>query len=130
MRGPRVIITGSRDWDDPRTIRVSLARWHGPHTTLVSGACPTGADAIAEEFAAENGWTIERHPAQWDTLGKRAGFVRNNEMAALGADVCVAFRRNNSRGTGHMINAAHKAGIPVVEYLYVPQTGARGGWGV
>lgn len=125
----RIIVTGSRDWDDPRTIRLILARYHAPDTVLVHGACPTGADAIADAFAVEMGWTVERHPAQWDTLGKRAGFVRNAEMAALGADVCLAFQKDGSRGTQHMINQCVKHSIPVAQYLYTPQTGVRGGWG-
>jgi hypothetical protein len=94
--------------------------------TLVSGACPTGADFIAETVAKELGWTIERHPADW-SKGKSAGPRRNNEMAALGADACLAFHRNNSKGTTHMINAAGRNGIMVTEYLY---TGViAGGWG-
>lgn len=117
----RVLVTGSRTWDDTRTIRwvlVELDKSPGPHT-LVSGACPNGADAIAETIAEGLGWTVERHPADWDRYGKRAGWIRNNEMADLGADCCVAFHRDNSRGTQHCINACHKRGIPVTEYLYV-----------
>lgn len=125
----RVIVTGSRDWDDARTIRLMLARYNGPNTTLVHGDCPTGADAIAKQFAEENGWTIEPHPADWDRWKKSAGPRRNREMAELGADVCLAFHKDNSRGTQNMINNCHKNGIPVSEYLYVKPTGVRGGWG-
>jgi hypothetical protein len=128
LTGPRVIVTGSRDWDDARTIRLMLARYNGPGTVLVHGGCPTGADAIADAFARENGWTVEVHPADW-SKGKSAGPRRNREMAELGADVCLAFHKDNSRGTQNMINNCHKNGIPVSEYLYVKPTGVRGGWG-
>jgi hypothetical protein len=129
VTGPRIIVTGSRDWDDARTIRLMMARYNGPHTVLVHGGCPTGADAIADQFARENGWTVEVHPADWKNKGKRAGLIRNVEMADLGADVCLAFHKDNSRGTGHMINRCAERGIPVAQYLYVPPTGVRGGWG-
>lgn len=129
MVGPRIIVTGSRDWDDARTIRLMLARYNGPNTVLVHGACATGADAIADQFAQENGWTIERHPADWDRWKKSAGPRRNREMAELGADVCLAFNKGDSKETKNMVNNAVKFGIPVAEYLYVPPTGTRGGWG-
>lgn len=125
----RVIVTGSRDWDDARTIRIALARFHGPDTVLVHGACPTGADAIADAFGREMGWTVEPHPADWDRWKKSAGPRRNREMAELGGDVCLAFHRNNSRGTQNMINNCEKNSIPVTEYIYIPSSGARGGWG-
>lgn len=123
----RVIVTGSRTWDDIRTIRWTLT-WidthnPGPHT-LVSGACPNGADRLAEVIAGQLGWTVELHPAQWKrpdgSVNKGAGFARNREMALLGGDVCVAFHRDGSRGTAHMINRCVDAGIPVQQYLYTP----------
>ncbi len=50
MRPPfRLLVIGSRTWDDPRTIEralaVILAR-HPEGVVLVHGACPRGADAI------------------------------------------------------------------------------------
>jgi hypothetical protein len=119
----RVLITGSRSWDDIITIRHALIAFDHPDgVTLVSGNCPEGADVMCERIAEALGWTVERHPAKWrDERGvyrKSAGFIRNREMALLGADVCLAFHRNNSKGTQHMINLCNKHGIPVVEYIY------------
>src|SRR6478735_8400255 len=97
----RVLVTGSRDWEDEDVIREMLQSvdtnpWN---MVLVSGNCPTGADKIAERIAEEElGWMIERHPADWAKYGKRAGFVRNAHMVSLGADVCLAFIKNESKG--------------------------------
>jgi len=111
----RILITGSRDWDDLELIEEVLSSYAffylGQDVTLVSGACPTGADRMCEVFAGSEGWTIERHPADWEKYGKRAGFVRNAEMVERGADVCLAFIKNNSKGASMTLNLACKAGI-------------------
>lgn len=117
----RVLITGSRDWTDAEVIAAAL--WAAATdlpaytVTLISGACPTGADRIAEDYARDVlGWTVERHPADWEHLGKRAGFVRNDEMVRAGADVCLAFIKNDSRGATMTVDLAEAAGIPVRRY--------------
>lgn len=111
----RVLITGSRTWDDFEFIWEKLASvnsWAGDEAiTLVSGAAE-GADILCEVAARRLGWTVERHPADWKTHGKRAGFIRNSEMVKLGADVCLAFIHNDSRGASMTVDLAEKAGIP------------------
>lgn len=124
----RILVTGSRDWEDRRAVLQALAdlvieAGYLPPVdglegvTLVHGACPSGADAMADEIGQEwkknYGLAVEPHPAKWAELGKRAGFVRNAEMVALGADVCLAFIKNNSKGASHTAALAEKAGIPV-----------------
>lgn len=112
----RLLITGSRDWTDYALLdRWLFAAWShlgkNPDCVLVSGACPTGADAMAEEIWAENNLLVERHPAEWSVYGKAAGFRRNAEMVDLGADLCVAFIKNSSRGATHTRDLAIKARI-------------------
>jgi hypothetical protein len=132
----RLLITGSRIWRDRAAIERGLAlaavAW-AENPVLVSGACPDGADRIAEDVAESWGWQVERHAADWsgpcrDTCkpGHRktrrdgisycpaAGNYRNAEMVELGADACIAFRRGGAKSTGttHCGQLAEKAGIP------------------
>lgn len=115
----RILITGSRDWTEEKLIYKALNYYHShnpmPHT-LVSGCCPTGADQMAEEIALDLGWTVEQHPAEWDRYGKAAGPLRNQEMVNRGADLCLAFILNKSKGATHCSNAAEKAGIRTVRW--------------
>jgi hypothetical protein len=129
----RILVTGSRDWDDSRKIvEILMAFTYGRanyvdvnDVTLVVGACPSGADQIAEAVATTWGWTIERHPAAWNTLGVSAGYIRNQEMVDSGADICLAFRRGNSKGTTHCGKAAEKAGITTIWIEYEAPDGGE-----
>lgn len=121
----RVLVTGSRTWDAPEIIVQALSEaWavnpRGEEFVVIHGACPQGADAIADRvarsFARHCGWKIERHPADWERYGKGAGFRRNNEMVKAGADVCLAFIKDGSSGATHCVTAAARAGIPVRRY--------------
>ena len=118
----RILVTGSREWDDSaKIVSMLMAFTYNRMSyvdvndiTLVVGACPTGADKIAEDLATAWGWKVERYPADWRTHGKAAGFIRNQQMVDSGADICLAFRRNGSAGTTHCGEAAEKAGITTV----------------
>jgi Protein of unknown function (DUF2493). len=117
----RVLITGSRNWEgflaESRVGHVldmvqylSLAL--DSPLVIVHGGCPTGADAIADRWARRRDYEPEVHPANWSIGGKGAGMFRNNHMVKLGADMCIGFLRDASRGTTHCLIAAKAAGIP------------------
>lgn len=114
----RILVTGSRDWPSPEVVHRALADVIGrapvgADIVLVHGACRTGADAQADRWARASGIRVETHPARWDVYRKRAGFIRNTQMVALGADVCLAFIKDGSRGASHTALLAETAGIPV-----------------
>lgn len=115
----RILITGSRDWTDYQTIFDAIQEQqvnYEKDTVLISGNCPTGADHMAEKVAETLGIRIEYHPADWKQYGKRAGFIRNKEMVDLGATVCLAFIKNNSKGATMTAKLAAKAEIPMLVY--------------
>jgi YspA, cpYpsA-related SLOG family len=113
----RLLVTGSRIWDDTRAVEHALAvilDRHPQGVLLVHGACPRGADAIAAAYAARTpGYQIEAHPADGHRHCRSAGHRRNAEMITLDADGCAAFLRCTSPGTTATIRLAQAAGIPV-----------------
>jgi hypothetical protein len=115
----RILVTGSREWDDWRTVTTALieAAEGKPRPVTVVHGCARGADFIAAQAARKLLWEVEDHPADWNRHGKAAGFRRNAEMVALGADLCLAFIRDGSHGATHCADLAAKAGIPVRRFM-------------
>lgn len=121
MTDYRILVTGSRTWADEEAVRVELgtemqrAFALSMRPVVVHGGCPRGADVMASRLADQLKPVVvnEPHPADWDRHGKAAGFRRNEEMARLGAIVCLAFIRDGSRGASHCADRAQALGIPV-----------------
>lgn len=114
----RILVTGSRNWDDEEAIYDALMEVRytpGERVTLVHGGA-SGADEIAARLARDMGFHVEVHNAEWKRYGNGAGPIRNLHMVSLGADICLAFIKNKSSGASHCSNAARKAGIPTVIY--------------
>jgi hypothetical protein len=123
----RILVTGSRDWQGIGVVRRALDEVlavlpHDQPLVVVHGDCPTGADIMAKAWALTTFTpactddfervTEEPHPAAWHVHGSAAGPIRNKVMVGKGADVCLAFIRNGSRGASHTAALAEQAGIP------------------
>lgn len=114
----RLLITGSRTWQSRWVVEQAIQHVifeRGTPLTVVHGDA-IGADRMADDFARKlfaNGVKVEVHRPDWDRIGKRAGIARNQLMVDLGADICLAFIRDESNGATHCAEAAQHAGIPV-----------------
>ena len=120
----RVLVSSSRDWTTTGAIRGALAQqWGDGSAVLVSGACPRGADRLAEACWTRWGGRVERHPADWARHGRAAGYRRNAAMVAAGASVCLVSIRAGSPGASHTVALAQAAGIPSHRHTEPTQEG-------
>lgn len=112
----RIMMTGTRDWPDRDSVWRALndlVTEFGHDWTLVHGACPSGADRYAEEWAKNKQMNYQGYPAKWTRYNKAAGPIRNQEMVDTAPDYVIAFLRPGSTGTADAIKRAEKAGITV-----------------
>lgn len=82
---------------------------------IVSGGCPKGGDRFAEIIAKRYGITIVIHYADWNGPdGKRAGFVRNSDIAQE-CDVLLALvALDRTGGTEDTIKKAVALGKQII----------------
>lgn len=96
----KVVICGCRDFYNYDFLKEKCLYYlqnKMPNVLVISGAA-SGVDTLGEQFANEFGLKIERHPADWNRYGKRAGPIRNEEMVKI-CDGVIAFWDGQSRGT-------------------------------
>lgn len=102
----KIVIAGSRNFNNydflENKINELIKNKQIDITEIVSGKAK-GADFLGEKYASLNNISIKEFPANWNLYGKKAGFLRNQEMGNY-ADVLIAFWDGNSKGTKHMID--------------------------
>lgn len=114
----KVLVCGGRDFNDEKTVFDYLDNIHRrtPIANVISGAA-RGADLLGEKWATSKGVSIQRFPANWDKLGKKAGFLRNQQMIDEGhPDLVIAFP--GGRGTQDMVDRAKRHKIPVQQVVH------------
>ena len=118
----KVIIAGTRDFNDYAFLKKNVDYFlqginpNSEEIEIVSGNA-RGADKLGERYAKEHNLPVKLFPANWDKYGKRAGYLRNQEMANY-SDVLIAFWDEKSKGTKHMIDIAKKQGLTVIVIGY------------
>lgn len=115
LKYKRVLVCGSRYYGDISLIEETLGKVKSifGDFIMVTGACPTGADNLAEEWAKKNEVRYIGFPAQWDKHGKAAGPIRNKDMLdTWSPEVVVAFGKG--RGTDGMVKLAEGRGDIVI----------------
>ena len=108
----RTIIAGSRDfpgdmWSLGRVI--DKIRLRTPILCILSGMA-RGPDFWGKSYGESRDIPVEQYAADWNRLGKSAGFKRNIQMAEK-ADALIAFWDGKSKGTKHMIDIALEYGL-------------------
>ena len=85
---------------------------------VVCGMCP-GVDMLGKEWADSHGILVKEFPASWEKHGKRAGFVRNKQMAEYcrredpQGGMLVAIWDGTSKGTKSMISLAEEMDLKI-----------------
>lgn len=124
MQELRIIIAGSRDFIDYNLLKDSMrdilknTYLEGINKIKIISGTARGADQLGEKFAKQFKLEVVRFAAKWDIFGKRAGYIRNEEMAKYSVKdgnygMLVAFWDGKSRGTKHMIDLSKKHGLEV-----------------
>ena len=107
----KLIVAGGRDFNNYELLSSSLHELDIDGDISIVSGMAQGADALGYRFAKENNVVLYTFPANWNLHGKRAGFIRNEEMGRF-ADGLLAFW-NGSKGTAHMINFMKMLNKPV-----------------
>lgn len=128
--GTVILISGSRTirsyWLFAKAMKAQLADRAPSDTILLQGEAVFGVDRLARIFAKRNGWRCVGWPAAWNTLGKRAGHVRNANML-LHSDALIAAWDGESKGTKNAIDGAERKGLPskIVSFEIFPDSEDR-----
>lgn len=116
-----IIIAGSRSFTDYEMVKKSLkdfliSKDTSDKPTIICGMA-RGADMLGYRLAKEFKLPLKEFPADWNKYGKRAGYIRNEQMAKYaheqGDGILFAFWDGTSRGTKSMIELAKKYKLEV-----------------
>jgi hypothetical protein len=108
----RVIVAGSRSYSDYKQFCQVFA-WYLEffelgNALIISGDARHGPDAMAIQYCIEHNKPYLPMPADWDKLGKGAGYARNADMDKISTHL-LAFWDCQSRGTRNMIEISYKS---------------------
>lgn len=120
----RLIVAGGRDFDDYNMLEATLdyllqansGRTNLEPVCIICGMA-YGADMLGRAYAQKRGYECREYPAKWEIHGKRAGLIRNEQMAQ-NADALIAFWDGESHGTRDMIDRAKRHGLETIVVRY------------
>ncbi len=114
----RVLVCGGREFANRQMLTAALNRLHQVRgiTMIIAGGA-RGADTMAEWWAKGIGVPCDVYEADWISLGRKAGPIRNQRMLEEGKpDLVMAFP--GGRGTADMVRRGKEAGVEVIEVTY------------
>ena len=116
----KCIIAGSRTIKDYGLVLDAIEKSGFEITEVVSGTAD-GVDKLGERFAMDEAIPIKRFPANWKKYGKKAGPLRNEEMAVYVQQYfggAIIIWDGISRGTRSMISLAKSRLQPKKVYIH------------
>ena len=111
----KVGIVGSRGFTDYQMVCDEMSLIDNVDVIVSGGA--RGADSLGEKWAKENNKETLIFKPDWNKFGKRAGFIRNEDIIK-NSDYVIAFWDGMSKGTKSSIDLCKKFGIKlkIVKY--------------
>jgi hypothetical protein len=110
----KVLICGGRRFGDWMMFYRALDRFnltHLPIWCVIHGDAP-GADTMAHQWATARGLQVIPCPADWETYGRGAGYMRNKTMLMIHKpQAVIAFP--GGPGTQNMVGLAQDHRVPV-----------------
>ena len=121
----KTVIAGSRIFENPKDASEVLKLIEDcpisfEITEVVSGTAK-GVDRIGEFWANTGGIPVKQFRADWNTHGRAAGPIRNEEMAKY-ADACIVIWDGKSKGSSNMIKNALKHKLKLYTYIIDEET--------
>jgi len=115
----KVIIAGSRSIQSLSVVKKAIesSGWEQVITEVVSGNA-IGVDKLGEMWAVRRGIPVKKFLAGWEKYGKRAGYIRNKEMAVYG-DALILVHDGVSKGSIDMLHQMKNLDKPTHVYTYL-----------
>ena len=92
---------------------------------IVSGGCPKGGDKFAERLAKKYQVPIKIYYAQWNKLGRGAGFARNTDIARDADCLIAVVAEDRKGGTEDTIKKFLKEKKPSNLHLVLPTSSSE-----
>lgn len=116
-----ILVAGGRDFTDIDMAEFAMAAAMRHLTTadpsrgfkFIQGGAK-GADFLCKCLALKYGYDVDEYPADWNTHGRAAGHIRNQQMLDEGRPN-VAIILPGGRGTDDMFTKASAAGLHVYD---------------
>jgi hypothetical protein len=111
----KVIIAGSRTIVDYDLVVIAVTNSGFEITELVCGEA-RGVDTCGRQWAEKRQIPIKSFPANWDANGRRAGPMRNRQMAEY-AEALILIWDGKSFGSANMLKEAKYRSLKIYELI-------------
>ena len=102
----KIVIVGSRNYHYMYKLEEAIEKSGFEITEVVCGMAD-GVDRLGWTYAKNNNIPIKEFPADWTKCGRRAGPIRNEQMAEYG-DALICLMYEDSKGSANMVKCMEK----------------------